>query len=201
MGEELRNDAVGLTLTIDHSRHIQQGDYNKACRLCGLLEDTRYSHGGWFPAVIRPSIEAKALTTPEWKGKDVFGTLQCDHGIFRPQKVPARYDHGLVRLWIDNCTDYHAFCSGREPVVEGMRLNDCHTGEIVEAEPNSRWVALSYVWGDDTSRNTMQRPLEEVIFKRHHPRSRHWQRKRTAKYHTDLRIERHTSSLQQSTTR
>jgi hypothetical protein len=39
-----------------------------------------------------------------------------------------------------------------------MRLIDCRTGEIVEAEPAFRWVALSYVWGDDASKLSTQRP-------------------------------------------
>jgi hypothetical protein len=90
----------------------------------------------------------------------VFATLQSEYDLFRPQRVPARYDHDRAKIWIDHCTEFHAICGDQEPVVEGIRLIDCRTGEVVKAEPASRWIALSYVWGDDASTEPIPRPPE-----------------------------------------
>ena len=77
----------------------------------------------------------------------VIGSFSNNAGIYKPKVVPGLCDLNLVKLWIQNCTTEHASCTYEKPVVEGMRLIDCYTQRICEAEPSSRWVALSYVWG------------------------------------------------------
>jgi hypothetical protein len=204
LGEELKDEAIGLTLIIDPNRHSKFAKWDGPCRLC------KYRHhwvfdipGGWVPPAIRKLRLAKALTYTTlgldftWKNSRVYVTLQGEYGLFRAQEIPARYDCSRARLWIDNCMEHHVCCGREEVVVKGIRMIDCCTGRIVEAEPASRWVALSYVWGQDASTESTQRPPEAGGLRCRHSSSNHRQRKRTTKYYTKWRIECHFRSLQQ----
>jgi hypothetical protein len=49
-GEELKNEAIGITLLIDHNRRLIGQRLDNAYRLCGLLYDTWYTTKvGRFP--------------------------------------------------------------------------------------------------------------------------------------------------------
>lgn len=53
-------------------------------------------------------------------------------------------------LWLEHCKTKHSFrCHGStKSAVSGLRLIDCATLTIREAESESPFVALSYVWGN-----------------------------------------------------
>ncbi|KAF1837057.1 HET-domain-containing protein, partial [Decorospora gaudefroyi] len=53
--------------------------------------------------------------------------------------------------WISNCLRYHERCCTESLFLGGMRLIDCQMKQIIDAKPCSRWVALSYVWGSETT--------------------------------------------------
>ncbi|KAF2115130.1 heterokaryon incompatibility protein-domain-containing protein [Lophiotrema nucula] len=69
-------------------------------------------------------------------------------------------DYNVCRDWIRHCQDHHANC--REPfrleqteLIGHLRLIDCATRDIINASKESVYVALSYVWGDDTQSDSL----------------------------------------------
>lgn len=77
-------------------------------------------------------------------------------GLLKPQVVAATFDPGRARSWINNCKEHHsARCTGKSlsPVVPGMKLIDCETRQVKLADSTMQWVALSYVWGRQTTRS------------------------------------------------
>ncbi|KAI0844772.1 heterokaryon incompatibility protein-domain-containing protein [Daldinia vernicosa] len=67
-------------------------------------------------------------------------------------------DFTEVRQWLAHCDSKHQCCSHSDdtgPLLQGLKLIDCETEQVVDAESGWKYVALSYVWGrghqDDTS--------------------------------------------------
>jgi hypothetical protein len=55
----------------------------------------------------------------------------------------------MAQLWLRTyIQDLGSFCNQWNPEVEDMALIDCHTMTLVKAPESTRWVALSYVWGE-----------------------------------------------------
>jgi hypothetical protein len=68
----------------------------------------------------------------------------------RPNLVsPFVIDFELLRLWIRRCQENHGRCDSQsEPdELDGFRLIDCTTRNVVQASVSWQYVALSYVWG------------------------------------------------------
>ncbi|KAJ0119508.1 hypothetical protein J7T55_013710 [Diaporthe amygdali] len=65
------------------------------------------------------------------------------------QEVPASFDSKVASGWLQYCKNNHSsLCGGSsKSSVSGLHLIDCTTLSIIEAERNSPYVALSYVWG------------------------------------------------------
>ncbi|KAH8722791.1 heterokaryon incompatibility protein-domain-containing protein [Phaeosphaeriaceae sp. PMI808] len=92
----------------------------------------------------------------------------------------AKYDHSeaggesfnpieVVRKWLDVCEVVHAgHCvngnrSEASPWSGPLLLIDCQNNCLVNAQPNARYVALSYTWGhDDASASTTVQNLVEL---------------------------------------
>lgn len=65
-----------------------------------------------------------------------------------PYVLPT-WDHVKATSWLQECISSHkARCGKSVTKAASMRLIDCSTMTIVEADDSSRWFALSYVWGD-----------------------------------------------------
>lgn len=65
--------------------------------------------------------------------------------------VQPSIDFKRAKEWVRICTELHGDnCSGdKGHVVENFRLIDCSTGEVVSANKDEPYVALSYVWGEE----------------------------------------------------
>jgi hypothetical protein len=67
--------------------------------------------------------------------------------------VPNSIDYDILKGWVEFCHEHHSGMCGRSETrpVPGFKLIDCRTREVVNAEPEAEYVALSYVWGSDKS--------------------------------------------------
>ena len=67
--------------------------------------------------------------------------------------LPGHIDYHLLRSWYDLCVRHHpkkcAVDSKERP--DTLKVIDCQTKKIVEAPPDSSYIALSYVWGQGQS--------------------------------------------------
>jgi hypothetical protein len=67
--------------------------------------------------------------------------------------LPEQIDYDLLRDWIRHCKLHHDNCRFTETIpIPGFRVIDCLTKKIVVVPSyNSTYVALSYVWGQQTA--------------------------------------------------
>lgn len=68
---------------------------------------------------------------------------------FAAKAVPDRFDASVASGWLRYCERNHTSQCGTwiNYSITGLRLIDCTTRSIVDAERNCPFVALSYVWG------------------------------------------------------
>jgi hypothetical protein len=61
---------------------------------------------------------------------------------------PIISDWSMLKSWIQGCDTDHDECHAILPTTPfAIKLIDCNTGLIVDADTSCRYVALSYVWG------------------------------------------------------
>ncbi len=62
-----------------------------------------------------------------------------------------KIDLDLVRSWLQDCTEHHGLCGGKHEWLRGLpsdfRVIDVYQERVVLADPDCRYIALSYVWG------------------------------------------------------
>ncbi|OAG01971.1 HET-domain-containing protein, partial [Paraphaeosphaeria sporulosa] len=65
--------------------------------------------------------------------------------------VQPLVDFERAKGWLRICTELHGDnCSGHKGyVIQNFRLIDCSTGDVVAANKDEPYVALSYVWGEE----------------------------------------------------
>jgi len=157
--EETRHYINGITLMVIP----RSSPYKLGCDLCSVLNTLHLNtRNTWVPKAfntvkIPKNHPWEKLLRPTQERDYLMGLtiLQGSPSIFRGQRVPERYDHHRAKVWIKNCLRYHKRCRTGNQIPSQMRLMDCYKKKIVKADPSSRWVALSYVWGpDDASAST-----------------------------------------------
>ena len=95
-------------------------------------------HGGHLP--FTPYVEKEA-----WKPHELAST-----------KLDNYIDINIVRNWIDTCTELHGTrcdwlnARSHEP-AQAMFLIDVENLKLVPSAPGIRYVALSYVWGQENA--------------------------------------------------
>jgi hypothetical protein len=160
--EETKHYANGVTLMV-----VRRGlPYKPGCDLCSVLSTVHLNaRNSWVPDAFNMVRVPKnhpweKLLRPTQEGDYRMGPtiLQGSPSIFRGQRVPERYDYRRAKIWVENCLHYHKRCRTGKQIPSQMRLMDCYEKKIVKADPSSRWVALSYVWGpNDVSASTNQK--------------------------------------------
>lgn len=83
---------------------------------------------------------------------------------FRPFNIDI--DLGLIRLWRQECCDYHGSCCNERysknlsQHISELLLVDVNRGCLVARPSTTPFVALSYVWGDVPTMKTTRKNLE-----------------------------------------
>lgn len=106
------------------------------------------------PSAPAERIEAFRLAEPE------SGPLRFSARQPRKDRIPdateyrqrmdrlERVDFKLFTEQIRICQERHTRCQLQHPkVVRGLKVIDCRTRNIIQAQPDCAYVALSYVWG------------------------------------------------------
>ena len=71
-----------------------------------------------------------------------------------------------VKRWIEECTHDHDMCKldrHLQSTLRNLKVIDCHTREVVEAQPGYIYVALSYVWGTNAHSPNLKDKLPQTI--------------------------------------
>lgn len=92
--------------------------------------------------------------TIQSKGAAVLLRDGAQPAMFAPQEVPARFDADRASGWLRYCKNNHERLCGRSTHsrdVTGLCLIDCTARIITDAQINSPYVALSYVWGESSN--------------------------------------------------
>jgi hypothetical protein len=133
-------DLRALSFTTNCSWAQGHGDLAHDCHILLAIRGMISSNGGYEIYI-----------------KKEFGYVVClpkerQERQFVPRVIPDRFDVQKARSWVQSCKKNHAnTCSENVAIIPGMRIIDCETLEIVEAESGMVWVALSYVWSDAKS--------------------------------------------------
>jgi ankyrin repeat protein len=81
------------------------------------------------------------------KPSDIFGRSAGPFRIISP-RTDGVFD--LIRNQIKYCQNVHSDCTeDLDPLLARIRVLDCHTRRVIDAPDDCRYVALSYVWGDE----------------------------------------------------
>ena len=95
--------------------------------------------------------------------------LECSRNRpLSPPKLDSWVDMCELRMWLDHCDKHHShhcqLSSQSEQIFthHPRWLIDVHRLCLVPAEPRSRYVALSYVWGLETPFKTLKRNIDHL---------------------------------------
>ena len=124
---------------------------------------TCFVHTGSFEiSVTGPNIESRSVgkilpfeagVDENQRSENAFGTFQANISIMG-RLIPPKVNLKLIRQWMEHCQTHHSKLCGSNPKVlepkPKIRLIDVKSHQIVNKSLNTRYVALSCVWGPDT---------------------------------------------------
>lgn len=147
----------------DSPLHVFTATSGLDCRFCKTLEHIVYygSRVFWPHRLMSPRLLVLPDEVSNYHKDSSLDGVLCTSGSGFPCKlehVQERCDPQLVKSWIGLCLHNHECDSAMvDDINIEMLLINCHTKEIVPARRESRWVALSYVWGQEALLNPSQK--------------------------------------------
>ena len=112
----------------------------------------RYPEKGVF-LMLAPSKDASSQPWNGWPEEHGY-IMPTQHPTGKPairaRMLHSQIDFSVLRSWMDICNSIHTSHRHRpyEHNLKHLRLINCHTLQIVAAEPNAKYVTLSYVYGN-----------------------------------------------------
>lgn len=105
----------------------------------------------------------QALKRHCWKRGHLFfeDVSNADPNLMSARIIPRHFDASVVQAWLGYCMRHHAKTCAIMPGTPQIKVIDCDNMTIVSAPANSRYIALSYVWGQ--SKKT---PLKSEVLKK-----------------------------------
>ncbi|KAK2762519.1 tol protein [Colletotrichum kahawae] len=92
--------------------------------------------------------------------------------VFAPRIVESNFDVSLGKTWLQFCLDHHKrLCSPAAHKIQGLWLIHCHSLVVKLAPPEAKYVALSYVWGKDSTEGNFTEPDPEYSLGHMPPRT------------------------------
>jgi hypothetical protein len=94
-----------------------------------------------------------------------FTPVKATKAALSGRVVPKTVDYESIKSWLSICSEKHSCGHGREKKEFGLFLIDCQTRHIIRLdEPITEYVALSYLWGADTTQSkTMSHVLPRTV--------------------------------------
>ncbi|KAF2635610.1 HET-domain-containing protein [Massarina eburnea CBS 473.64] len=94
---------------------------------------------------------ARGLITPSLMADNVFGTLDGLH-----EQVDCCY----ISRMIDQCHHKHPHCCINDEIgfPQDAKVVDCHTRQVVTMKEGTKYIALSYVWGERIDTDIFRKP-------------------------------------------
>ncbi|CAM1501778.1 Fc.00g037620.m01.CDS01 [Cosmosporella sp. VM-42] len=80
-------------------------------------------------------------------------------------------DYGVVQQWLQECDEHHRACTRSHTTIPGLQVIDCTTGKVVSISDDSHYLALSYVWGVRSRRDSLIRKFNSSVKKAYFPRT------------------------------
>jgi hypothetical protein len=111
-------------------------------RAKGATEDSFYIRSQTFSFV-------KDFTWPRL----LVSSVDHKQTVARFQQIfPTDADLQLIKNWLHDCeTDHNDYLLHRRIQLCNFQVIDCEQMKVVEAPPECRFIALSYVWGDSAA--------------------------------------------------
>jgi hypothetical protein len=139
------------------NRKVQRvSNYDKDCAVCALwlnpatgaiartVYQVRLDSCFWAYVGLPDVMDSFQMQTDT--GMRMFGVSMG--GDFRYTATES-WNATLAQSWLQTCLENDGPpYTERLPEVINMALIDCESMTIVEADASSRWIALSYVWGE-----------------------------------------------------
>jgi hypothetical protein len=97
----------------------------------------------------------------------VFEEGKSEFAWFGGRRIEAEIDYGLVKRWLSSCDTLHPACSEEKQeidvsLVERIRVIDVVNGCLTMVNVSAtRFVALSYVWGDAATLKVTTKNIDE----------------------------------------
>lgn len=111
---------------------------------------TRQPHDSVLLGIVRRS-ELQSVFKTGYIASIPHSGLTAEPG-FRVRVLHSKVDFAILRGWIDFCFTTHGSHRARHDTQSTsreiiLRVIDCHTRNIVAADQDCEYLALSYVWG------------------------------------------------------
>jgi hypothetical protein len=146
------DSGVDNRLELDTKRHLRA----KGCRVCRAFE-----HIGGFRSNKRVSYLPAKLES-FFRGTLITGARSASIGVLRDPaerdlRLSTYANLDLIKQLVRACTtppssEGHFRCKpGVLPAMDGFRVIDCLDSTIVPAPVSCQYLALSYVWGTDST--------------------------------------------------
>ncbi|KAF1964670.1 HET-domain-containing protein [Bimuria novae-zelandiae CBS 107.79] len=146
-----------------------QGLFPERCELCKILNNKFSKYPGFDAANTKISVSSHRPST--YKGLDhhtclfkacggdlmlapVMPAVTADDGehvnAFTGRPVFQSFNPLLAKIWLAKCHTQHTACKPEYTAKDfqfPFRVIDVQEGRLVDAPPDVRYIALSYVWG------------------------------------------------------
>ncbi|OAG06735.1 HET-domain-containing protein [Paraphaeosphaeria sporulosa] len=148
---------------------VIQGLYPSECELCQMLQRCFSRFPGFDTATTEIRVTNYKPSSHKGLDHDTCIFKACGYSLilapvnpsvmvgdaetvhaFAARPVFASFNPLLAKIWLAKCGAQHAACKpdhSSENFNFPFRLIDVQEGRLVEAPPDVRYIALSYVWG------------------------------------------------------
>ncbi|KAK8112430.1 hypothetical protein PG984_012956 [Apiospora sp. TS-2023a] len=128
------------------------------------LEPTLYPILHFIPSDKLNMGKSMAVHSRSYLAVDARGNSSdhCRDWLYpRPIDANAIIDIQHIRDLIGACSEKHGSCLNRQEMIQGLKVIDCITQDVIVAPRSCQYLALSYVWGvTQGERNT---PFSKVV--------------------------------------
>lgn len=155
----------------EFSLSIDGAALSSTCPFCSLIRcltmDSNYFHVSRGDTSPMEFVSMSTMDNPSgrislWGHWGMAAEADRSRPLLDWPKDPSRVDFGPLKQKLAQCKTEHGHtCEAKNRLpVEGLQVYNCLTRRLEKATTDTKYVALSYVWGSDRG-NSSQKPPEK----------------------------------------